>query len=129
MFSSLPDDNWESILETITKIDKFTENYQKEKLLNKHVFGNNNLKDIKSVNEPTYHERPDNEIVPIEEFRKGIVKECVVQNGNIKELNKVVKDGVMKKNTSVDGLNVCNTQYVWETGVTNPKKEIKNICW
>lgn len=56
---------------------------------------------------------------------KGAVKECVVLKGNAEELNKTVKDGVMKNNACDDGLNLCNIQYVWEIRVTNPNKKNK----
>lgn len=58
---------------------------------------------------------------------KGTVKESVVQKGNAEELNKIVKDGVMNKNAGFDDMNVCNSQYVWETMVTNPKNKAKNM--
>lgn len=58
---------------------------------------------------------------------KPRVKENVVLKEIVEEVNKIVKDEVMKKNVIINGGNVCHIQYVWESIVINPKKKAKNV--
>ncbi|CAL5185412.1 unnamed protein product [Lathyrus oleraceus] len=63
------------------------------------------------------------------DLRKKLVdfKESVVLKENVEEVNKIVKGEVMKTKEVVDSGNLCNTQYVSENMIINPKKKANNV--
>lgn len=93
-------------MEIILEVDKFYERYAKSKLFNKYVVRNNNFKDITFVTELVHDERFDKETGRLEEYVKIIVKESVILKENAEEVNKTVKDRVIKKKEIVGGGNV-----------------------
>lgn len=111
-------------MKTLSDVDKFCENYakNKNKLLHIHLYQTNNQNDMKVVHEPGHQDISCNHTSGYKQSDRGTVTETVVEaeNGKGSKTNKHVHKGngenlkadpVTTKNVTLSGLTSCNIQY------------------